>query len=58
LPPNAAIDASGAYETFEPGARSFWHAHPGGLRLVVTFGIGLTQEWGQPVQVIHQGDVV
>ncbi|MNF15393.1 hypothetical protein D3C80_2179950 [compost metagenome] len=25
---------------------------------MVTSGIGLTQEWGQPVQTIRQGDVV
>lgn len=56
--PNASIDASAAYVTFEPGARSAWHTHPAGQRLVVTSGIGLTQEWGQPVQLIRQGDVV
>lgn len=56
--PNANIDASGAYVTFEPGAHSAWHTHPAGQRLVVTSGIGLTQEWGKPVQTIRQGDVV
>jgi quercetin dioxygenase-like cupin family protein len=56
--PNQTINASGAYVTFEPGARSAWHTHPAGQRLVVTSGIGLTQEWGKPVQVIRQGDVV
>lgn len=29
-----------------------------GQTLLVTFGVGLTQEWGGPVQVIRQGDVV
>ncbi|HCB1497800.1 quercetin dioxygenase-like cupin family protein [Klebsiella oxytoca] len=52
------ISASGAYVTFEPGARSAWHTHPAGQRLVVTSGVGLTQEEGQPVQTIHPGDVV
>ena len=56
--PNENINASGAYVTFEPGARSAWHTHPAGQRLVVTSGVGLTQEWGKPVQVIRQGDVV
>lgn len=56
--PNESINASGAYVTFEPGARSAWHTHPSGQRLVVTSGAGLTQEWGKPVQVIRQGDVV
>lgn len=52
------ILASGAYVTFEPGARSAWHTHPAGQRLVVTAGTGLTQEWGKPIQVIRTGDVV
>ena len=52
------ISASGAYVTFEPGARSAWHTHPAGQRLVVTSGVGLTQEEGQPVQTIRPGDVV
>ncbi len=52
------IGVSGAYVTFEPGARSAWHTHPGGQRLVVTSGTGLTQQEGQPVQVIKTGDVV
>lgn len=55
---NKQINASGAYVTFEPGSRSAWHTHPAGQRLVVTAGVGLTQEWGKPVQVIRPGDVV
>ena len=52
------LNASGALVTFEPGARSAWHTHPKGQRLVVVSGIGLTQEWGKPVQLIRPGDVV
>lgn len=52
------IQVSGAYVTFEPGARSAWHTHPAGQRLVVVSGVGLTQEWGKPVQEIRPGDVV
>jgi 4-carboxymuconolactone decarboxylase len=52
------IDASGAYVTFAPGARSAWHTHPAGQRLVVTSGIGLTQQWGKAVQEIQTGDVI
>jgi quercetin dioxygenase-like cupin family protein len=52
------INTSGAWVTFEPGARSAWHTHPAGQRLVVTGGVGLTQEWGKPVQVIRPGDVI
>ncbi len=54
----APARAYGSYVTFEPGARTNWHTHPLGQTLIVTFGTGLTQEWGGPVQVIRQGDVV
>ncbi|GKT20436.1 cupin domain-containing protein [Acidovorax sp. SUPP3334] len=57
-PADAGINASGAYVTFEPGARSAWHSHPKGQRLVVVSGTGLTQEWGKPMQAIRPGDVV
>ncbi|HEL3862799.1 cupin domain-containing protein [Ralstonia pseudosolanacearum] len=57
-PADRNINASGGMVTFEPGARSAWHTHPAGQRLVVTSGVGLTQEWGKPVQVIRPGDVV
>ena len=55
---NDNVNASGAYVTFEPGARSAWHTHPKGQYLVVTAGVGLTQEWGKPAQQIKPGDVV
>jgi quercetin dioxygenase-like cupin family protein len=55
---NQSINASGAYVTFEPGARSAWHTHPQGQYLVVVAGVGRTQEWGKPVQQIKAGDVV
>lgn len=48
----------GAYVTFEPGTYSSWHTHPKGQVLIVTEGQGLTQEWGQPIQVINPGDVI
>jgi len=57
-PADGDINASTAYVTFEPGARSAWHTHPKGQRLIVTAGLGLTQEWGRPVQEIRPGDVV
>ena len=41
------INASGGLVIFEPGARSAWHTHPAGQRLVVTSGVGLTQEWAR-----------
>jgi quercetin dioxygenase-like cupin family protein len=48
----------GAYVTFEPGARTAWHAHPLGQTLVVTAGCGRVQRWDGPVEEIHPGDVV
>jgi len=49
---------SGGYVTFEPGARSAWHIHPAGQRLIVTSGVGRTQEWGGPIVEIKAGDVI
>jgi len=44
--------------TFEPGARTNWHKHPGGQILLVTDGQGYYQEKGMPVQRIQKGDVI
>lgn len=49
---------SGAYVTFEPGARSNWHTHPKGQHIIVTSGIGYTQTWKGEKKVIKTGDVV
>ncbi len=49
--------AAGAV-TFEPGARTAWHTHPLGQSLIVTFGRGLVQRWGGPMEEIRPGDVV
>ncbi len=51
-------DASGGSVTFEPGARTAWHAHPGGQTLIVTAGTGRVQRWGGPIEEIRSGDVV
>ena len=48
----------GASMTFEPGARTAWHAHALGQTLVVTAGSGKVQRWGGPVEEIRPGDVV
>jgi quercetin dioxygenase-like cupin family protein len=50
--------ASGASVTFEPGARTAWHTHPAGQRLIVTAGLGSVQQWGGRIQEIRPGDVV
>jgi quercetin dioxygenase-like cupin family protein len=44
--------------TFEPGARSNWHLHPGGQILLVTGGTGYYQEKGSVKKIIRKGDVV
>lgn len=48
----------GAYVTFEPGARTAWHAHALGQTLVVTAGCGRVQRWGGSIEEIRPGDVV
>ena len=48
----------GAYVTFEPGARTAWHAHALGQTLVVTAGCGRVQRQGGPIEEIRPGDVV
>ncbi len=58
FPAAASAPYSGGYVTFEAGARSAWHTHPAGQRLVVTAGVGRTQEWGGKVREIKAGDVV
>jgi quercetin dioxygenase-like cupin family protein len=49
---------AGASVTFEPGARTAWHSHPLGQTLIVTFGFGLVQRWGGPIEEIRPGDVI
>jgi len=44
--------------TFEKGARTNWHKHPGGQIILITDGEGLYQEKGGPVQILKKGDVV
>lgn len=44
--------------TFEPGARTNWHKHPGGQILLITNGKGYYQEKGKPAQLLHKGDIV
>jgi quercetin dioxygenase-like cupin family protein len=48
----------GAYVTFEPSARTAWHAHALGQTLVVTAGCGRVQRWGGTIEEIRPGDVV
>jgi quercetin dioxygenase-like cupin family protein len=56
--PNAPSRVSGGTVTFEPGARSAWHAHPLGQTLIVTAGTGWVQQEGGVKQEIKPGDVI
>jgi quercetin dioxygenase-like cupin family protein len=56
--PNDPTRTSGASVTFEPGARTAWHAHLLGQTLIVTAGCGRVQRWSGPIEEIRPGDVV
>ena len=56
--PKAPARAGAGAVTFEPGARTAWHTHPLGQTLIVTFGRGLVQREGSPIEEIRPGDVV
>lgn len=55
LPPGRA---GGATVNFEARARTAWHMHPLGQTLVVTTGLGLVQQEGQPAFAIRPGDII
>lgn len=44
--------------TFEPGARTKWHSHPGGQILLVIHGVGYYQEKGQLKKILRKGDAI
>jgi quercetin dioxygenase-like cupin family protein len=56
--PKGQSQVGAALVRFEPGARTAWHKHPLGQRLVVLEGSGWTQVEGGPVEAISAGDVV
>jgi quercetin dioxygenase-like cupin family protein len=56
--PHDPARTSGAYVTFEPGARTAWHTHPLGQTLIVTAGFGWVQREGASVEEVRPGDVV
>ncbi|WP_206081619.1 cupin domain-containing protein [Megasphaera sp. SW808] len=49
---------TGSYVTFAPGARTFWHTHPGGQRLVVIKGTCWTQTENGSKTIAHAGDTI
>lgn len=56
--PKGPSQVGAAQVRFEPGARTAWHRHPLGQRLVVLEGTGWTQVEGGPIEIIRAGDVV
>lgn len=58
MQPDSAVNIPVGYVTFEPGARSHWHSHPGGQVLLAMGGIGYYQERGKPRQILRKGDAV
>ncbi|KQO21359.1 cupin [Flavobacterium sp. Leaf82] len=44
--------------TFEPGARTKWHSHPGGQIILALEGVGYYQEKGSPKIIVNKGDVI
>lgn len=56
--PNENSAVYGAVVDFAPGARTNWHIHARQQTLIVTQGVGYTQEWGKPVTVLLPGDIV
>ncbi len=49
---------SGAYVTFQPGARTAWHSHPAGQHMVVTKGTAITATRDGQVVEFHEGEAV
>lgn len=56
--PNDASTGGAGQVTFQPGARTAWHSHPAGQRLIVTDGTGWVQEEGEDRITVSAGDVV
>ena len=59
---DAPFTGSGALScatvTFEPGARTAWHAHPLGQTLLITEGFGWVQREGGAIEDVRPGDIV
>lgn len=58
VPQDSVFNLVAGSVTFEKGSRSHWHTHNAGQILLVTSGVGYTQEKGKPIRVIRKGDVV
>ncbi|MBG0791408.1 MAG: cupin domain-containing protein [Desulfovibrionaceae bacterium] len=58
FPANDVAHYSGAYVTFQPGARTNWHLHPAGQHMIVTDGIALTGTRDGKVIEFKEGETV
>jgi len=55
---DTTLHASFGNVTFDMGARTNWHSHPGGQILFITQGKGFYQAKGQPARLLQKGDYV
>jgi len=58
FPGNDAAHYSGAYVTFQPGARTAWHLHPAGQHMIVTSGSALTGTRDGKIIEFKSGEIV
>ena len=58
FPTNDTAHFSGAYVTFQPGARTAWHLHPAGQHMVVTSGVALTGTRDGKIIEFDEGETV
>lgn len=58
FPANETARYSGAYVTFQPGARTAWHCHPAGQHMLVVSGVALTGTRDGKVYEFQEGEAV
>jgi len=58
FPGNDTAHYSGAYVTFQPGARTAWHLHPAGQHMIVTNGVALTGTRDGKIIEFEEGETV
>jgi len=58
FPSNDTAHYSGAYVTFQPGARTAWHYHPAGQHMIVTSGVALTGTRDGNIVAFEEGEAV
>lgn len=56
--PDSVFSYGTSVAIFDPGARLYWHSHPGGQILIITDGVGYYQEKGKAKQTVRKGEVI